>query len=281
MPVSITGKNCELNCDHCGRKILASMKPTTTPESLFKYAVEIAHRGAKGMLISGGSNKKGVVPIRPFLKTLRRIKEEFGFKIVAHLGILDKETVKEIKESEAIDGAMIDIIGSQQTLQKVYHLSDITVSDFENSLSLLCEYEIKTIPHIVIGLHYGKILGEFNALKIVSKYKIASLVLVGLLPQPGTKMYGVTPPEPEEMGKIFKSARTLLEKTPILLGCIRPLGEHKLKIDILAIKAGLNGIAYPSEGIIKFAKNMGLIPHFSEMCCSLLYQDLRSGSFGS
>jgi hypothetical protein len=273
MPVSITGGSCELNCEHCASKILKAMKATTTPEALFNYANEIAKKGAKGMLISGGSNKKGVVPIHPFLKTIAKIKHKFGFKIVAHLGILDKETVKEIKTLDCIDCAMMDIVGSNNTLHQVYHLKDVTIADFENSLRLLCEYGIKTIPHIVIGLHYGKIVGEYDALKIISKYPVAAVVLVGLLPQSGTKMAAVIPPNAEEMGKIFKYTRKLFPSIPILLGCQRPVGEDKLKTDILALQSGLNGIAYPAEGIVTLAKKIGLKPQFSQMCCSLITFD--------
>ena len=57
---------------------------------------------------------------------------------------------------------------------------------------------------------------------------------------------------------------------------IRPLtigaGDHKVKTDALALKAGLNGIAYPAEGIPELAVELGLRPVFSEQCCSLIYQ---------
>jgi len=269
IPVSITGARCELNCDHCGGKILATMRPTTTPDSLFSYAEKVYNKGAKGMLISGGSDKNGVVLIRPFLPIIARIKQGFGFKIVAHLGILDEETAKKIKDLNCIDVAMMDIVGSNDTLREVYHLKDVTTSDFENSLRLLCEYEINVVPHIVIGLHYGKILGEYNALEVISRYPVKAVVLVGLTPQKGTKMEGITPTSPSEMREVFSYARRIFPKTPVLLGCIRPLGPHKYETEILALKSGLDGIAYPSEGIVNVAYKMGLKPKFSEMCCSL------------
>ncbi|OIP38561.1 hypothetical protein AUJ95_06395 [Candidatus Desantisbacteria bacterium CG2_30_40_21] len=281
MPVSITGAGCELNCDHCGRKILAAMKPTISPQALFNYAQEINRHGAKGMLISGGSDKRGVVPIKPFLNTIARIKQEFGFKIVAHLGILDEETVQEIRDSAAIDGAMMDIVGSNETLRQVYHLKDVTTNDFENSLKLLCEYGIHTIPHVVIGLHYRKILGEYQALEIIAKYPVTAVVLVGLLPQIGTAMADVIPPDPAEMGEVFKHARQVFPFTPVLLGCMRPMGEHKFKTDTLALKAGLNGIAYPAEGIVGMAKEMGLEVRFSEVCCALIGGDYIHGEMAT
>ena len=59
----------------------------------------------------------------------------------------------------------------------------------------------------------------------------------------------------------------------IVLGCIRPGGKHKSETDILAIKAGVNGIAYPSEEGYNYAKNIGLNIRFSEECCSLIYRE--------
>ena len=270
MPVSITGAECELNCDHCGRKILMTMRAATTPDTLFDYARQIAVRGAKGMLISGGSDKNGVVPIKPFLSTIARIKQEFGFKIVAHLGILDEESVQEIKDIGGIDAALMDIVGSNETLQQVYHLKGVTCADFENSIRLLCKYGIRTIPHVVIGLHYGKIQGEYRSLETIARYPVSAVVLVGLTPQAGTKMDRITPASPCEMGEVFKQARHLFPTTPVLLGCMRPMGEHKFQTDTFALKAGLDGIAYPAEGIVAMARQMGLEPQFSQMCCSLI-----------
>ncbi|MEW6007390.1 MAG: radical SAM protein [bacterium] len=265
--VSITGSACGLKCSHCLGKILSYMKATTTKESLYRFAKGLYSRGGKGLLVSGGSNRNGVVPMRPFLKTLEKIKREFNFKLVAHIGILDKETVAEIKES-GIDRVMIDIVGSEDTLRDVCHQKR-EMADFEETLSILCKYELKVVPHIVIGLDFGKIKGEFNALKLVCKYPIYSLVLVGILPLLSTPMYGIKPPSPEEMKDVFIRARELFPDKPVMLGCTRPMGPHKIKTDIFALSAGLNGIAYPSEGIVSRARDMGYEPQFSEVCCSL------------
>jgi uncharacterized radical SAM superfamily protein len=44
----------------------------------------------------------------------------------------------------------------------------------------------------------------------------------------------------------------------------------------LSIKAGVNGIAYPSEEGYNYAKKIGLEIRFSEECCALMGKDLRS-----
>jgi len=57
--------------------------------------------------------------------------------------------------------------------------------------------------------------------------------------------------------------------TPINLGCARPLGAMKLALDKAAIDEGLNGIAYPAEGVIDYARRSGLVPALYESCCSV------------
>ena len=69
----------------------------------------------------------------------------------------------------------------------------------------------------------------------------------------------------------FETARLALPTTPILLGCARPLGAMKIEIDQLAIDAGLNGIAFPSEGIVVYATEKGLDPSFVNACCGVTW----------
>lgn len=267
LPVSITGSVCKLGCDHCKARVLQNMKFAETPSSLFEYAKKIKDKGVKGLLISGGSDKDGVVPINGFLETIKRIKAELNLKITIHIGKLDEETACKIKDT-GIDGCMMDIIGSNETMKEVCHLEG-GIENIENTLRLLCDYGINAIPHIVIGIHYGKIIGEYDALRMLSQYPINTIVLVGLFPQQRTPMEGVMPPKPLEMANVFQYARELFPDKRITLGCQRPLGRDKFETEVLALKIGLDGIAYPSEGIVKKAKEMGYITHFSYMCCSI------------
>ena len=53
---------------------------------------------------------------------------------------------------------------------------------------------------------------------------------------------------------------------------------NKAKTDILAIKAGIKGIAYPSGEVYGYAKTLGLDIEFHQKCCSLIWQDLSRES---
>ena len=89
------------------------------------------------------------------------------------------------------------------------------------------------------------------------------------MPLTGTPMARVEPPPLGEIGAFFREARRALPGTPVMLGCARPLGQIKGEIDRLAIDAGLNGIAFPAEGVVAYAVDRGLEPEFVNACCGV------------
>ena len=267
LPISVTGGACALDCDHCNKKILEPMIPLQPREGLFKMCEKMATKGTESVLISGGSKKTGEVPFMKHMKDIRRIKTELGMRVIMHTGLVtDEAEVAAIKEA-GVDGVAIDIIGSNETIKKVYHL-DSTVEDYDHSLALLSKYELSLRPHIILGLHYGQFLGEYHALDMIAKYPIQSLVVVILVPMSDTKMWGLTPPPTDEVELFFQKARLKMPDTYMMLGCARPAGDYKKIVDKAAVEAGFNGIAFPAEGIINHSKSMGLEPQFFENSCS-------------
>jgi uncharacterized radical SAM superfamily protein len=87
-------------------------------------------------------------------------------------------------------------------------------------------------------------------------------------------MARVKPPRPADIARVVAAARLMLPKTPIALGCMRPRGKHRAETDVLAVKAGANAIAFPSEEAIEYAKRQGFEVSFSPYCCSQIYVDL-------
>ena len=270
MPVSITGAACQVGCKHCGATILDSMIPARDPGSLLNVAANLYEKGCKGLLVSGGAMKDGTVPFQDFLPIMRRLKEEFGFYIAVHTGLVDDRLARGFRQA-GIDSAMIDIIGDDRTIREIYRI-EARIDRFDASLKALSAHGIPTSPHIVLGLHYGALLGEWNAMEMISKYdNIMSLVLVAFTPIRGTEMEKVIPLEPERLADFFVETRLRFPALQILLGCARPLGDHQVVTDGYALEAGLNGIAYPAEGIVAKAEQMGLHPRYSEFCCSLIF----------
>ena len=265
---SVTAGGCALDCDHCQAKILEPMIPATNPEMLERKVRElVATQDLQGFLLSGGSTKKNEIRYERYYPVLERLKRDHPkLKIAIHSALLDAPRARAMAAA-GVDTAMMDVIGSQDTIRQVYHL-ERPVADFEATLAALCETSMEVVPHIVIGLHYGRILGEPAALDIVSRHRIHSLVLVVIMPfyaKPGT----FATPDTADVGRIFLEARQRIADRQVLLGCARPPGMHRRVTDAYAVMAGLDGIAFPADGALGVAHAIGR-PVFQEhACCSM------------
>jgi len=199
---SVTAGACALDCDHCQAKILEPMLPATNPEMLERKVRElIAAQDLQGFLLSGGSNRRNEIKYERYLPVVERLKRDFPhLKVAIHSALTDAPRARAMA-SAGVDTVMMDVIGTNETIREVYHL-DRPVEDFEATLEALCSTSMEVVPHIVIGLHYGRILGEPTALDIVSRHPVHSLVLVVIMPfyaKPGT----FATPATSDVGRIF------------------------------------------------------------------------------
>ncbi|MGD0646174.1 MAG: radical SAM protein [Candidatus Bathyarchaeia archaeon] len=271
--ISITGTSCALNCKHCGGKVLETMYPALSPEELFELCLKLKQAGAQGCLVSGGCLPDGSVPLNKFVSALRRIKGELGLKVFVHTGVINLETAGLLKAA-GVDAALIDIIGSAETVAKIYNLKE-TIEDYVHSLKALCESGLDFVPHVIVGLNEGKLDGELEALRMIRKVTPSALVIIAFMPIHGTAMAKVPPPKPVDIAKVALIARLMFPETPLVLGCMRPKGAISSKTDILALKAGVDGVAFPSEEAVKYAESKGYQISFSPYCCAQIYLDAK------
>lgn len=270
--ISLTGSFCSLKCKHCGGRVLTTMIPALTPKDLVNLCAELKKKGADGCLISGGCLPDGSVPLGRFIDAIAKIKQDLDLTIVVHTGVIDPSTARRLGEA-GVDAALIDVIGSDETIREIYQLN-VEVKDYDRALGALHQSGISLVPHVLVGLHYGRLKGEFEALKIISKYEPAAVIIIALMPIRGTLMEGVSPPTPEDIVRVLVTARLGLPKTPVALGCMRPKGEHKVETDTLAVRAGVNAIAFPAEEAVRLAESLGLEISFSSLCCSQIYNEI-------
>jgi hypothetical protein len=269
--ISVTGKGCALNCKHCGGKVLETMHPADTPQKLFELSAKLKQNGALGCLISGGCLPNGSVPLKQFIPTIEKIKRELGLTVFVHTGIIDSVTAEALKNA-GVDIALIDIIGSDETVKEVYSLN-VMVEDYANSLKALDEAGLNFVPHVIVGLHNGTLKGEFSALKMIASVKPSAVVVIAFMPIHGTAMAEVKPPKPTDIAKVIATARLMFPEISLVLGCMRPKGKHRSATDILALKAGVDAVAFPSEEVIEYAENQGYKFSFSSHCCAQVYVD--------
>ncbi len=132
---------------------------------------------------------------------------------------------------------------------------------------------MKVVPHIVVGLHYGHLLGEWNALEMLKRHTPDAVVLVVVMPYYAPARRPFVTPEPGAVGRFFMDAREALPDIPLLLGCARPAGTAKSQIDTYAVLAGLNGIAHPADGMVELAVRMERQARVTPACCSIAVGD--------
>lgn len=265
--ISVTGKNCELKCEHCNGRVLEPMISATTPESLVEVCLRLNEKGYIGCLLSGGSDLNGVVPWDKFIDAIAEIKKRTKLSVSIHTGIISLETAKRLKDA-GVDQALIDVIGDDETVRRVYHLENGT-SLIYDSLKALHTAGIPMVPHIVVGLSYGEIKGEIKAIGMLREFNLKALVIVVFTPFKDTPMELIIPPPPKEIAKVIALARINLPDTLISLGCERNRGRDGFETEVFAIDAGINRIAIQSDYAIKRAQEYGLEINYQKTCCSI------------
>jgi uncharacterized radical SAM superfamily protein len=265
---SITGGACALDCDHCQAKILEPMIPATRPEVLEREVrTRAAAGGLAGFLLSGGSNRRNEVQFERFLPTIARLKADLPhLRIAAHTGLVDHRRAEGLAAA-GVEVAMLDVIGAAATIREVYHL-DRRMADFEAALEALVGTPLRVVPHVVIGLHYGRVLGELRALEIIARHRVDACILVVVMPA-FTRAGRFRAVDPHEVADVFFAARELLPERRVLLGCARPAGAARRLIDAYALLAGLDGIAFPAEGIVALARALGRPVAQAHACCAV------------
>jgi uncharacterized radical SAM superfamily protein len=257
LPVSVTGQACALRCAHCGGHYLRHM------HSIWDVRANGADRNMSSLLISGGCDPQGRVPVAEHLGLIAQLKE--GRRLNWHVGMIDEETVRAI--APLVDVVSFDVVGDAETAREVYGL-DLTLDDYMRTYDVIWRH-VPIVPHLTVGLRGGRISGEYAAIEALAARNVAALILIILIPTEGTAYAQCSPPSPEEVAAVMIEARLRLPAATLMLGCMRPHGAYRQAVDVLAVRAGLNGIVNPSGRAEREAVWRGLRIVWGEECCAL------------
>lgn len=253
LAVSLTGTDCELDCAHCGGHYLKSMVPVWRANP----------QGAESCLVSGGCDTKGRVPVTSHLDEVSRLRA--GRIMNWHVGLIGQAEAEVI--APYVDVISFDFVGDDETIREVYGL-EAGVGDYVAAYELLRSYAT-VVPHITVGLKGGRIAGEYEALDILEELGLEALTFIVFIPTPGTQYSDREPPRPEEVVDLLVEARLRFPGVPIQLGCMRPRGKYRDRLDPLAVRAGVNVIVSPSRGAVTVAEELGLMVERREECCAV------------
>ena len=222
------------------------------------------------MLISGGCDPDGSVPLLNFIDTIKEIKKNTGLIINAHTGLLSEKTAEALADAE-VDIISFDITMDKNAIREIYHLKK-DKEDYKIALELLKKYNLNVVPHICVGLYYGEIHEELAALQYIKESGLnpSLIVIIALIPPKG-KAARFREPNPLEIAKVIAVVRFLFPQTEISLGCMRPKAGIRIEIEKYALKAGINRIELPSKKTLKWLKksNPEIQFQFFSACCAI------------
>lgn len=270
--ISVTGNSCSLMCQHCRGKLLHSLIPATTCEELEKKVMVLHARGAKGILLTGGCDKSGRVPIMSIIPAIKKLKEKTDLIIIAHTGFINIEEAELLKDS-GLDGIGFDVMGDMEAVKDVYGLH-VSEKEYLDSLRAISDSGLSVFPHVCVGIHFGKLSGEFRALEMISSIAPSTVIITGLMPVTGTPMERIKP-IPSDFEEVIKKAIEMFPQTPIVLGCAHSSGKDRAQIEKSALMCGVSGIAAPTFGTIRFAKENGYEINFYGTCCGLIPDEVK------
>ena len=251
--LSLTGSQCALDCAHCGGHYLGGMRPIWEAEP----------DGSTSCLISGGCDPAGRVPVLAHLDRVRAWRP--GRTMNWHVGLISEAEMEVI--APLVDVVSFDFVGDDQTIREVYGL-DRTVDDYADAYRLLRKHA-RTLPHVTIGLRGGALGHELPAFERLQELGVDGLVLLVFIPTPGTRYADRQPPSPQDAGGVLAEARIHFPDVPLYLGCMRPRGGYRDRLDPLAVRAGFNVLVSPSRSARQLAADLGLSSRQSRACCVL------------
>jgi uncharacterized radical SAM superfamily protein len=265
--LSITGSSCALMCQHCKGKLLEALVPAKTCDELEKKALGLYRKGAKGILLTGGCDERGRVPIINLIPAIKKLKEKTDLILIAHTGFISITEASVLKDS-GLDGIGFDVIGDMATVRDVYGL-DVSEKEYTDSLRAIETSGLILFPHVCVGLHFGELRGEYRALELISSINPTTIIITGLMPVSGTPMAHIKP-RPSDFEKVIKKAKEMFPETPVVLGCAHSSGKDRDEIEKIALTCGVSGIAAPTMQTIAFAKENGYEINYYGMCCGLV-----------
>ena len=263
--LSLTGRECRLKCDHCAGRLLETMIPVNDGDHLVTICRRLAGAGNHGVLLSGGCDAAGRLPWERFFAAIGRVKSTTNLTVSIHAGNLDLPTARALKRA-GVDLALVDVIGDAQTYRRVYHL-DGGLGPIHTTLEALAAAGLPIVPHVICGLDYGRIRGEYRALETIAALTVAAVVVVSLMPLSATPMAAVTPPPAEAVTEVLAAARRMMPATPLSLGCARRRGD--VRLERCALEVGIDRLALASDEALAHARRLGLRITFQDTCCAL------------
>lgn len=228
--VSLTGTWCALRCSYCDGRYLRGMIHVT-PGDIEEKIQGLWLNGVRGVLISGGFNKEGRLPVEPYLDKLVEIKKRTGLFMSIHLGLLrDRDLLQRVAEfADLVDYELLwnqNIIGSVKNL-------DTTRETFKKTMELAIDSGLEIVPHIYAWHPWITIDELREEINYLNEIGVDRTIMLIYIPPGGS----IVNQEQERVIEYIRFIRARLNGK-LYMGCMRPWSVKKA-IDRVLIEENL------------------------------------------
>ncbi|HNX75692.1 MAG TPA: hypothetical protein PLM07_21485 [Candidatus Rifleibacterium sp.] len=256
LSISLTDHDCQQKCAHCNGHYLKGMQP-------FSKINEVDLSSYDAVLISGGSNRSGEVPVKEHLNSLLMLPEHL--RINLHTGYQSPEALLALKGRQPV--VSFDLPTSDRVAREVYGLP-YSSNDFRQLYLQYCR-DFRTVAHVTLGLAPEDFpAGEQATIDFLASVNPVEVVFLIFRPTAGTRMADQQAPDLQQAIGLLAQARKACN-CPVLLGCMRPAGLYRRNLDILAWLHGYRRMVMPDHQLLKILAEHQILINNPQNCCAL------------
>ncbi len=259
--VSVTGTRCDEMCSHCKGVHLRGMEPAETREKMNELTHSLVRDHSTGVLISGGCDAGGSVPV-PFFSDRIRSMVDSGLSVNVHAGFMKKDEISELVDS-GVSCFSVDVHQDPNIISSVLNLKR-PPEDYSRLIDDILAAGGKVVPHITVGFGYDDL---FLSADLIRSKGLKNVVLLALMPTKGTDIEGSVIGE----DAVVSAVEILSEEMGlnVALGCMR---DRSLRgLEKKCIEAGVRRIANPSKETVSWARDNGYEITEEELCCCMTF----------
>ena len=256
--VSVTGIHCDEMCEHCMGVYLKGMIPVINGKELLNVARKLQEKKGTGILISGGCDVNGVVPLEGLTEEIRAIID-MGLLINVHAGFVNKEEIEKLVFA-GVRRFSVDIHQDPGVISYVLHLQR-DPKDYSKLIDLILEAGGIPIPHLTVGFGTNDL---YSSARLIKEKGLINVVLLALIPTKGTAMEESFLTEDAVLSAVDMLMKLGLNVT---FGCMRDRNYRNL--EIRCIEKGVRRIANPSKETMSWARSEGFEIIEEHQCCCM------------
>ena len=253
--VSVTGTCCDQMCEHCRGVHLRGMTPVSGKDDFSNLAHSLRAKGCTGLLLSGGCDANGSVPVSPYADAVSEVSSDLLINV--HAGFITPAEAKRLADS-GISCFSVDIHQDSGEMRTVLHL-DRDPKDYSELLDILIATGVRVIPHLTVGFGYNDLALSAD---LVSSKGLRDVILLSMVPTEGTMVEESVISE----DAVMDAVGILQEKgLDVILGCMR---DRSLRgLEKRCIQSGVTRLANPSNETLRWAEENGYTVEKRRMCC--------------